>query len=151
MFESHMGLNLVTVPAILMSHVPLKRSNVQKTQFPQRSRATIVLCEQRLCPGEITRVFKSSDLRCRNVSMHTITFVPPSSKKYKPISLKLSTAHQTVTQGEWSSRSWNSWRFMFGMVAKILLLYGSTDMDVTWSKLVFITCLKKPHPRILMP
>ena len=38
----------------------------------------------------------------------TVTVAPPSSKKYRTITPKPATAHQTVTRGEWSGRSWSS-------------------------------------------
>jgi hypothetical protein len=40
----------------------------------------------------------------------TVAVAPPSSKNYGPITPKSAAAHQTVTRGEWSGRSWSSRR-----------------------------------------
>jgi hypothetical protein len=126
--------NLVTVLATPRLH--LKKSNAQET-FPSTLRVNFVLCE--LWPSVLLKphVFYIHvvQFRAQKVLQHFNIPVGGQSyscttflkKKYGPITPKLATAHQTVTRGEWSCRSWDFSMVTSSPVAKILLIsrYGS--------------------------
>ena len=132
--KSH-GLNLVTVPAT--PRLPLRRSNAQGTFLPTL-RANVVLCELWPRPIETTHVlyphrpvwgaersptFQRTGWRSQLLLHH----LPQKSTGRSHQSRQLHTSYARRAERSFLELT----RVTFSPVAKILLVYGSADMEVS--------------------